>query len=471
MKKTLSILLSFAMLLSITAGLDMSAYASISGDFEYELMDDGTAEITDYTGSATDLTIPSTLDGFTVTSIGHRAFADSANLDRIVKVTVPNSVTNIGGQAFCNCTSLESVTIPDSVTNIDGLAFWNTKYFNEEANWKNDVLYINKALIAAKESILGNYYVKNGTNVIAAGAFKNCASLTNLIISNKVVNIGYSAFYGCKGLNSISLSNSVKKIGADTFLNCTSLTDIYYSGTQAEWDSIISSYNNKDTVKNVTIHCNSNVPCEHEYTSDVTKATINANGSVVTKCSVCGYVSQSATIYCPKTITLSATSYTYDGKVKTPSVTVKDSKGKTLKKNTDYTVSYASGRKNVGKYAVTIKFKGNYSGTKTLYFTIKPKATSISSLTAGSKKFTVKWKKQSTQTTGYQIQYSTSSKFTNAKTVTVSKNSTTSKTISKLKSKKKYYVRVRTYKTVKVNGKSTKVYSSWSKAKSVTTKK
>ncbi|MGN0528294.1 MAG: fibronectin type III domain-containing protein, partial [Eubacterium sp.] len=93
--------------------------------------------------------------------------------------------------------------------------------------------------------------------------------------------------------------------------------------------------------------------------------------------------------------------------------------------------------------------------------------TSISSVSAGSKKFTVKWKKQSTQVTGYQIQYSTSSKFTSPKTVTVSSYKTTSKTISKLKSKKKYYVRVRTYKTV---GK-TKYYSSWSKAKSITTKK
>ncbi|MDD6603814.1 MAG: fibronectin type III domain-containing protein, partial [Eubacteriales bacterium] len=100
------------------------------------------------------------------------------------------------------------------------------------------------------------------------------------------------------------------------------------------------------------------------------------------------------------------------------------------------------------------------------YFTIKPKATSISSLKAGSKKFTVKWYKRTTQTTGYQVQYSTSSKFTSPKTVTISKTGTTSKTISKLKAKKKYYVRVRTYKTV--NG--TKYYSSWSKAKYVTTK-
>ena len=169
-------------------------------------------------------------------------------------------------------------------------------------------------------------------------------------------------------------------------------------------------------------------------------------------------------------IKLKATSLTYNGKVRTPKVIVKDRTGKTLVKNTDYTVSYAKGRKYVGKYAVKITFKGKYSGTKTLYFTIKPKATSISSLKAGSKKFTVKWKKQATQTTGYQVQYSASSKFSKAKTVTVGKNTTVSKKISKLSGKKKYYVRVRTYKTVKINGKSIRIYSGWSKAKTVTTK-
>lgn len=169
-------------------------------------------------------------------------------------------------------------------------------------------------------------------------------------------------------------------------------------------------------------------------------------------------------------ISLSKTSYTYNGKAQKPSVTVKDSKGNKIAAS-NYTVTYASGRKNVGKYSVKITFKGNYSGSKTLYFTINPKATTLSSVTAKSKGFTVKWKKQATQTTGYEVQYATDSKFAkNKKTVTVSKNSTTSKTISKLKAKKKYYVRIRTYKTVKVNGKSTKLYSSWSKAKSVKTK-
>ena len=209
----------------------------------------------------------------------------------------------------------------------------------------------------------------------------------------------------------------------------------------------------------------------HTTKQTVTKATPTANGKIVNYCSVCKKILSTTVIPKASSIKLKATSLTYNGKVRTPKVIVKDRTGKTLVKNTDYTVSYAKGRKYVGKYAVKITFKGKYSGTKTLYFTIKPKATSISSLTAGSKKFTVKWKKQATQTTGYQVQYSASSKFSKAKTVTVGKNTTVSKKISKLSGKKKYYVRVRTYKTVKINGKSIRIYSGWSKAKTVTTKK
>ena len=209
----------------------------------------------------------------------------------------------------------------------------------------------------------------------------------------------------------------------------------------------------------------------HTTKQTVTKATPTANGKIVNYCSVCKKTLSTTVIPNASSIKLKATSLTYNGKVRTPKVIVKDRTGKTLVKNTDYTVSYAKGRKYVGKYAVKITFKGKYSGTKTLYFTIKPKATSISSLKAGSKKFTVKWKKQATQTTGYQVQYSASSKFSKAKTVTVGKNRTVSKKISKLSGKKKYYVRVRTYKTVKINGKSIRIYSGWSKAKTVTTKK
>jgi hypothetical protein len=208
----------------------------------------------------------------------------------------------------------------------------------------------------------------------------------------------------------------------------------------------------------------------HDYSkTSTTAATTSKDGKTVKKCSVCGKESKTTTIYKASTVKLASTNNTYTGKNIKPSVTVKDSKGKNINSKY-YTVSYPSSSKNVGTYTVTIKFKGNYSGTKKLTYTIQPKATKLSSVKAGSKSFTAKWSKQTTQTTGYQIQYSTSSKFTKATTKTVKKNSTTSLKVSKLTKGKKYYVRIRTYKTVKVNGKNTNIYSSWSSAKTVTVK-
>jgi hypothetical protein len=146
------------------------------------------------------------------------------------------------------------------------------------------------------------------------------------------------------------------------------------------------------------------------------------------------------------------------------SVTVKDSKGNKIASKY-YTVTY-SNNKNVGTATATVTFKGNYKGTLKQTFKINPKAATGLKLTAKSKGFDVAWTKLTTQTTGYQIQYATNSKFTSAKTVKVSKNTTVKTSISKLTAKKTYYVRIRTYKTV--NGKT--YYSTWSGAKTVKTK-
>lgn len=204
----------------------------------------------------------------------------------------------------------------------------------------------------------------------------------------------------------------------------------------------------------------------HDYNVDIYHGTYQTTAYY--DCKICDKYYSS--VFCaPSSMTLSATSYIYDGKIKKPSVTVKDSNGKVIS-SSYYTVSYSSDRKNVGKYKVTVKFKDVYSGYKSISktFTIKPKSTSISKLTAGKKQFTVKWNKQATQTSGYQIQYSTDKNFSkNNKTVTITKNTTTSKTISGLSGNKKYYMRIRTYK--KINGET--YFSSWSKTKYITTKK
>ena len=284
---------------------------------------------------------------------------------------------------------------------------------------------------------------------------------------------------------------------------------------------------------------------EHNYQNVTTKATTSANGYIGKECAICGD-KITETIYYPKTIKLSYTSTTYNGKVKSPTVSVVDAAGNKLVEGTDYDVTVPSGRTNAGTYTYKVNFKGNYEGSKSLNLTINqasytptvkgysgtyngkkktitvsglksgstvkyrtspkgtwtttkptrtsvgkttvyyqitnknyktvkgsktivinPVKTSITSLKKGTKSFTVKWAKKTTQTTGYQIQYSTSSKFAKGnKTLTVSSNKTTGKTIKGLKAKKKYYVRVRTYKTVS----GVKYYSGWSAKKTVTTK-
>ena len=154
----------------------------------------------------------------------------------------------------------------------------------------------------------------------------------------------------------------------------------------------------------------------------------------------------------------------YTGKNITQSITVKYN-GKTLKNGTDYTVSY-SNSKNIGTATVKITGKGSYTGTITKTFKINPAKQEIQKLTAKSKAFFVDWA-QKGSATGYEIQYATNSKFTSAKKVTITNNKTDKTTISKLSGKKKYYVRVRSYTTVK----GTKYYGAWSASKSVTTKK
>ena len=161
----------------------------------------------------------------------------------------------------------------------------------------------------------------------------------------------------------------------------------------------------------------------------------------------------------------------YTGKALTQAPTVKVGT-KTLKSGTDYKLTYKN-NKNVGKATVTITGIGAYKGTISKSFKINPKGTSLKTLTKSSKAATIKWTKQATKMsssriTGYQIQLATDSKFTkNKKTVTVKGYSKVSKKVTGLKGGKKYYVRIRTYKTVS----GTNYYSSWSKAKTVTTKK
>lgn len=200
-------------------------------------------------------------------------------------------------------------------------------------------------------------------------------------------------------------------------------------------------------------------------------AAVGVKGRKHRSCTVCGAVVESADIpaLSPKSISsasvsLSIATYSFDGKVKTPSVTVK--LGSTaLRNGIDYVVSYRN-NKNVGKATVVITGKGLYAGTITRTFVINPAKQEIQKLTTKSKGFYIDYVAKG-HATGYEIQYATNSSFSGAKKTVITSNKTDKVTVSKLSGNKKYYVRVRTYTTV--NG--IKYYGAWSAVKTVTTKK
>ncbi|HCT92931.1 MAG TPA: hypothetical protein DF613_16350 [Lachnospiraceae bacterium] len=338
----------------------------------YQITEDGTIE--KYTGSDGDVAIPLTIDGKNVTGIGPNAFSGRAGIS---SVTIPEGVTSIGKGAFNGCTGLTKVTIPSSVTRIGNTAFsgcsglaeitvtaGNTKYDSRQncnaiIDTKNNALVFGckSTVIPAGVTGIGNYAFSGCTGLkeisipdsvasVGGGAFKGCTGLTAINIPDNVADIGGEAFSGCTGLTAITVPNSVTKIWGGTFRDCTGL-------------------------KSVTIPSAVTSIEEDAFHNCSPKLTIyGAAGSAAETCAdknELKFVSAFSEIH-GATVTLDQTSYIYDGKPKTPSVTVQLA-GDVLTPNTDYTVSY-SNNIHPGTAKVTVTGKGHYTGSKTVDFTI-----------------------------------------------------------------------------------------------------
>ena len=235
--------------------------------------------------------------------------------------------------------------------------------------------------------------------------------------------------------------------------------EVIYSGTVKECTSHLTAAMKAVTKKN--------------YKTITTPASTSKDGSIVVKCSNCGDVKSTTTIAKIKSIALNKTSFTENGKVQKATVVAKDSANKTIAAS-NYTVSYSnSNSKKPGTYTATVKFNGkNYAGTKKLTYKINAKAPAKTTVKLSKAKKTslkASWNKVA-NATSYEVQYGTSKSFKGAKTVKVSSKSS-SKVLTKLKKNKKYYVRVRAVRTVKVDNKNTTLRASWSSAKNLKTKK
>ncbi len=470
------------------------------GDFSYYTFTDGTVGIYDYTGKAKTLSVPEKIKGKKVTyvSLVKQYLIDAPNItavklpryvdtarislargvlsvdknnksfvakngmlynkDKTViysaptdkkKYSLPNTLKTIGEYAFMFCTLTKDTVIPDGVTTIEKQAFYNA-VLKEGFRLPDSVTEIGENAFAVM-----NY------SYTLPSSFKYPASLKT---------IGYSAFLG-RTLKKIDLPDGLKKIGSFAFYcspapgasisipsTVTEIGDGAFSAA-ADHTMYVDKYDVTITVP-ATVKKIGEVAFgdNGEYSYDLT--IITTKNSAADKFAKANDINvrYDKTVALATVTGLKAQSYT--GKAVKPTPTVKFD-GKTLKKGTDYTLSYKNNKK-VGLASVIIKGKGKYSGTLTKVFKINPKKVTISKAKyKAPKRISLKYKKSATAD-GYEILYSTSKKFAAKKTTTINTNKL-SKTISGLKKNKTYYVKVRAYKTVK----GITYYGNFSKTKKV----
>ena len=245
MKTCIKNLLLLLLLLGLSGVVQAQNAYSTNADgstYTYSTNADGSANIVAYAGPPWVVTIPTNINGLTVTSIGTNSFETNIYL---TSVTIPGSVTSIGDYAFFECFDLTNVTIPNSVTNVGQYAFARC-YSLTSVTIPNSVTSIGDDAFYFCYS-LTSVTIPNSVTTIGDSAFLDCG-LTSVIIPNSVTNIGTYAFSGCD-LSSVTIPNSVSSIGSYAFFACESLTGIYFQGnspTPTNDSTVFSGYHYPD---------------------------------------------------------------------------------------------------------------------------------------------------------------------------------------------------------------------------------
>ena len=414
--KSISGYSNVSQIIKCTDGIYANSNTIIVDSVNYRLNDDYTAKVISYSGTPENITI----------------------LESVTYEGLTFKVTSIGSSAFFGCSKLKKIEIPDSVTFIGSKAFDGTAFYNTVKNWEDGVLYCGNHLISAKSDVT-KITVKASTVSIAVGALDNCKSLKKINVLNPkcVINCTIPKTAVIGGAEGSTAEDFAQKnnMSIDYFEECThsDKVQVVIAATCTEQGAVQSRCADCDKLISQTF----TAPLGHTMviTTPAKAPTCTENGyTQAGYCTVCGYNEVSTPI--------PATGHNF---------------------GSNSTNCLVCGVANPNYVAPTPTPTQPAQTSKTV---AKPKSAKIKKVKAAKKAIAVEWKKVS-GVNGYQVQVATDKKFKkNKKTVTVKKQKTTKTTIKKLKAKKKYYVRIRTYKTV--NGK--KVYSSWSKVKTVKTK-
>lgn len=455
----------------------------------------------------------------TLKTIGNTAFQNAP----LTEVSLPDSVTSVGNGAFTNTekatTHIEKVKLSKGMTAIPAGMFTNQKVKNVEipegiktigirafAGNRVETLKISGTVEKIDDYAFWNNQMKEleipgNVKTIGRYAFQRTqeyikATINKVVLHEGLESIGKRAFYQtltseCK---SIDLPTTVKVLDAAAFEGNAKVTlislvedqvnakgaytkvvpqgkaheivlvhKVTFDAGEGKADAETARTDKDGKLAELPNAARDGYTFEGWFTAAEGGDAVTADTVFDKDTTVFAHWKKNVVSATPS-VKLSTSTYTYNGKVKTPGVKVSVN-GTVLTKD-NYSVSYGKGRKNVGKYTVKVTLKNDYAGSKIVSFKINPPKSAVKKLKKGKKSFTVYVKKQSKQTSGYQVQYSTSKKFKSPKTKSLTSYKKTSLKVKKLKKHKKYYVRVRTYKKV---GKA-KYYSSWSSAKSVKTK-
>lgn len=380
----------------------------------------------------------------------------------IKSVVIEKGITGIGSRLFRNCGFIEYIQFSESVLDIDVTAFDGCKGIKEfSVDIENEVYSSFDGILYSKDlSKLIKYpSAKNderfatlkNTTTICKNSFKGCVNLKTVALSSETVNIeenfenlGISLEWKNEFPNSDSAHHH-EPIYKTVYPTCSEYGYIEVTCRTCD-EKIINKY-----------IC----PTKHKYTEKITPATTKSNGHIVTVCIVCGHIKEDKIINKIKSASLDYSSVVYSNHQFSPNVNVVDSSGKSLVQNVDYIYSLPLGRKSVGIYNYDITYFGNFKGTSRLLLFIYPQSPIFNKIILRKTGAELCWNKISAQCDGYEIQYSTVSDFmSDNHYITVNNKNAKSLKLPNLKSKRRYYFRIRSFKNV---NESNVFYSQWSR--------